>query len=205
MRASSVARTFPDRWWAPDDRLLEQIVPGLADVKVMAVELERGETANGWDAKSIWLRVDERYGDEIGGVITRSELDRNSYREGQRMSAPIDRVFDMVLSDTEGNPLFNEARARFMLGKRVLVGLTTLSESEEVFSRRQFVGTVSEVDGNGIALELADGTTYWMPPDCSGIEEAQPAEYRLRDSGDVVVDPDYVCSWTLQPDDNGDA
>jgi hypothetical protein len=60
------------------------------------------------------------------------------------------------------------------------------------------VGRLIHVDAvRGLQLELPDGSHEWLPPDVRPLEEAPRGEYRLRSTGDLVEDPDYVCTWTL--------
>jgi len=37
----------------------------------------------------------------------------------------------------------------------------------------------------------------WLPPDLRAFQDAPPGEYRLRSTGEVVVDPDFISSWTI--------
>lgn len=56
--------------------------------------------------------------------------------------------------------------------------------------------------GEGIALRLEGaraGETYRLPPDLRAFAPAPPGEYRLRETGEVVVDPDYTTSRTIDP------
>jgi hypothetical protein len=99
---------------------------------------------------------------------------------------------------------FDEGRANSVLGKRVLVGITRLSRSEEVLSTEQFHGEIiraSRADGIIVRLSGTD-EERWLPPDLSRLESAKPGEYRLRSTGEVVVDPDFVSMWTLYPPEN---
>jgi hypothetical protein len=195
--ARSLARAMPDRWWIPSDEMLERVGPG-AEVKVRAVQPDEDGGADLWDGTAIWLRIDAREEQQVEGSITSSNLDRDGYREGDRVRAGLDRLFDVVFVDHEGRPSFNEERARFALGKRVLIGLTMLSTSGDLAERRQFLGTIARIDPTaGIELTLGDGSTYWLPPDARSLEEAPPGEYRLRSTSELVVDPDYIFTWTV--------
>jgi hypothetical protein len=198
VRATAVAS---QGWWTPSEELLERIVPDQTRVKVRAVEIREDGAGDVWAGGPIWLDVKTRTDTGVAGVITGSQLDRDGYREGEQLTVPLDRVLDLVFVDGEGDEMFNEERARSMLGKRIIVGVTLLSPAGELVERQQLVGIVATVDARSIALTLDDGTTNHMPPDCSGIEEARPGDYRLRDAGQVVVDPDFTCAWTMQPED----
>ncbi len=39
---------------------------------------------------------------------------------------------------------------------------------------------------------------YNLPPDTRAIEIASPGEYRLRATGEVVVDPHYTAMFSIQ-------
>ena len=42
------------------------------------------------------------------------------------------------------------------------------------------------------------GDEFTLPADMSALTIAAEGEYRLKPSGDVVVDPDYLAVWTIQ-------
>jgi hypothetical protein len=198
MDASWFPDALRDRWWVPSPELLEAISPGRTEVKVLAAELEEDGRADPFSARAVWAKVEERDAERFAGAITQSQLDREGFRQGDRLSAPLNRVFDWVLFDERGVPQLNQERARFAIGKRVLVGLTTLSPAGELVERRQFPGKLVAVDpARGLALELDDGSHYWLPPDVRSLAEAPPGEYRLRSTGQVELDPDYICTWTI--------
>jgi len=93
------------------------------------------------------------------------------------------------------------AKARSLLGQRLLLGVTVVDEGGDVVAQAQFHGRLVEADAReGFALELADGALAWLPPDLRGFERAAPGEYRLRSTGEVVVDPDLLASWTVTAD-----
>jgi len=86
-----------------------------------------------------------------------------------------------------------------LIGKRVLVGLTFVSADDEVLEQEQFVGTVVSADAeDGVELQLDDGSRRTLPPDLDAFEEAAPGDYRLRSTGEVVTDPDFLSTWTLR-------
>ncbi|MBV9443741.1 MAG: hypothetical protein JO217_13755 [Acidobacteriaceae bacterium] len=48
-------------------------------------------------------------------------------------------------------------------------------------------------------IERADtGTRVILPPQ---VEVARPGEYRLRTTGEVVSDPDYLARWVFNQDE----
>lgn len=82
--------------------------------------------------------------------------------------------------------------------KILLIGITLLDDSEELIDQIQVYGPVVRVDAEGIVI-LRNGTNteFTIPPDFDHVSEAAPGEYRLRSTGEVVVDPDYLSSWTV--------
>lgn len=89
--------------------------------------------------------------------------------------------------------------AEDLLGKLVLVGLTKLDRAENVISQEQLHGVVTAVDST-IHLRLPDGTDYTLPPDPAAFSPAVPGEYRLPNTGYVVVNPDFTATWTIHYD-----
>ena len=98
-------------------------------------------------------------------------------------------------------PSWDEARAEKLHGSTVLVGLTF--NEPEVPRQEQFYGTVMSTDPEeGITLRLdgsRSGEVYTLPPDPGAFFPAKPGSYRLRETGEVVVDPDYTTTWDFTP------
>jgi hypothetical protein len=96
-------------------------------------------------------------------------------------------------------PPWDEEKARAFLGKHVVIGLTYESRDGELLGQALVHGNVVEVDeGRGIAVELSDsGEVFWLPPDPAALHDAPPGEYRFRSTGEVVVDPDLMTTWTV--------
>ena len=91
------------------------------------------------------------------------------------------------------------------MGKEVLVGLTFVRPSGAAIEQVQLHGEITRVDAHhGIGLTRA-GTNelFWLPPDLGAFEDAQPGEYRLRSTGEILIDPDLLSIWTItEPDDD---
>jgi hypothetical protein len=199
LNAHSIAEAYPGRWWLPPADAFAAVEEGGAHVKVLAVESDPDGGADLWQARAVWLEVEQCDAAALTGTIVETELDRAGYEEGDRLTVALDRVFDIAFVDDDGEFIFNRARAEFAIGKRVLVGITVLSHDEQdVVERHSFAGTVALVDPDrGIELRLDDGSSYWLPPDTDALREAPPGEYRLHATGQTVVDPDYVATWTI--------
>src|SRR5205085_844425 len=79
------------------------------------------------------------------------------------------------------------------VGKRLLVGITVNTAAGEFVYQEQFHGVIVTADQGGVVVERADnGARVSLPPE---LMEAAPGEYRLRATGEVVVNPDYLAKW----------
>ena len=95
---------------------------------------------------------------------------------------------------------FDEAFAAQLVGAYLLVGLTHYTLGGEVERHEQFHGRVARASSkDGVILVDSDGEEHWLPPNRDSYVPADPGEYRLRSSGEVVSDPDYVCTWDVYP------
>ncbi len=84
-----------------------------------------------------------------------------------------------------------------LIEKTILIGLTYYTADDEFIERRQYWGTVIESNEKGIIVRLNNGELFELPPDLSSTEIAPPGEYRLRSTGEIVVDPDYLTTWNI--------
>jgi len=98
-------------------------------------------------------------------------------------------------------PAWDQSVADRLDGSVVLVGVTY--NEPDGPRLEQFFGTVIAVDEiEGITLRLdgsRSGETFMLPPDLQAIFPAKPGSYRLRQSGEVVNDPDYITTWERTP------
>ena len=85
-----------------------------------------------------------------------------------------------------------------MVGKTVLVG-KTVTHGEQEPEHLQFCGAIESADEKrGLAVRRADnGEIEWLPPDLRAFQLAEPGEYTLSGTGEVVLDPDYLSIWTV--------
>ena len=106
----------------------------------------------------------------------------------------------MKEASPDWHPYFDDDEALSLIGKRFLVGLTHRSHSEEILGYEQFHGEIIRASRDGgIIVLLHNSEERWLPPDLSRIETAGPGEYRLKSTGEIVKDPDYVATWTVYP------
>lgn len=85
-----------------------------------------------------------------------------------------------------------------LIDKILLIGITVLDQSNQPIAQIQVFGPIQSIDGDGIVI-IRNGTQaeFVIPPDFENLSPAEPGEYRLRSTGEVVVDPDYLSSWTV--------
>lgn len=90
-----------------------------------------------------------------------------------------------------------------LIGKRILVGVTFVDSEGELIEQRQVHGRIrciDPTDGMVIAIHDSDETLV-LPPDLSSVRAAPRGEYRLRSTGEVVIDPDLLCTWVWKRTD----
>ena len=84
-----------------------------------------------------------------------------------------------------------------VVGKRLLAGLTYVDDSDQIVERHQVDGTILRMDG--LVIDQSDGAgEFSLPPDLEALNAAIPgAEYKNRNTGQVVTAPDFVARWTI--------
>src|SRR2546423_9518011 len=105
-----------------------------------------------------------------------------------------------VNSDVRRLPMPKDQElAASYIGKHLLVGMTYLDHNEQLLEQKQFHGDIVRINEHeGIVILLRDsGEEYKLPPDIDSLKPAPAGEYRLRATGEVVVNPDLVTTWTL--------
>ena len=82
-----------------------------------------------------------------------------------------------------------------------MVGLSyykVVDDEEKFVEQKQIHGRILRVSyGEGVVIELDDGSEYKLPPDLSLLQPASPGEYTETSTGKLIVDPDLVTKWTL--------
>ena len=87
-----------------------------------------------------------------------------------------------------------------LLGKTILVGITYYTKDNEFIEQKQYWGTVIEANDRQIRFRQKNGDVFWLPPDLSSTKLAPKGEYRLRSTGEIVVDPDFTSVWIANRD-----
>ncbi|WP_285596070.1 hypothetical protein [Kineosporia sp. NBRC 101731] len=85
-----------------------------------------------------------------------------------------------------------------MVGHRLLVGITFLDESGNVTNARQFCGRVLEVADGVVTVEHpGEPEPAVLPADIGAYRKASTGRYTLRDTGEIIVDPDFISTWQV--------
>jgi hypothetical protein len=102
----------------------------------------------------------------------------------------------------EDRPEWDAALADRLIGKAVIIGVTYVDAKGETLRRDQMHGVVGRADPQeGVRIDLAGakaGRVYWLPPHVSNFYPAKPGVYRLKETDEEVVDPDFLSTWTIQ-------
>jgi hypothetical protein len=87
-----------------------------------------------------------------------------------------------------------------MVGKRLLVGITYVGSSDSSDEKVQFVGVVTGVDPV-VTIDHGMAEPFSLPAEPDAYDEAPPGQCTLQDTGEVVEDPDFMTTWTVNPPD----
>ena len=86
------------------------------------------------------------------------------------------------------------------IGKYVLIGITFLDEAGNLIEQFQTYGPIVLIDEiKGIVIEKTDGSgDFGIPPGLQNLRPAPRGQYRLRSTGEIVADPDFTSTWTVE-------
>ena len=85
-----------------------------------------------------------------------------------------------------------------LVGNRLLVGITYLDTEGQVTGTQQFCGQVLEVaDGVVVVERPGEDEPAVLPADSGAYRAAEPGSYRLSDTGEMVINPDFLSTWRV--------
>ena len=108
-----------------------------------------------------------------------------------------------MVNQPSANPEWDDARAHWLLGKQVLVGVTHVAaDGRTVINKEQFLGLImTATEGVGIEVVCVtganEGQKLMLPPVTAAYQDAKPGSYRLKSTGEVIVNPEVTVSWTV--------
>ncbi|MFX0094229.1 MAG: hypothetical protein ACFFBD_21000 [Candidatus Hodarchaeota archaeon] len=87
-----------------------------------------------------------------------------------------------------------------LMGTYILIGITHLDYEGNIIRQDQYHGTFEFMDDHGVHIRLKNsGELFTLPPELLAFKKAEPGHYRLRSTGEVVIDPDFIAVWTVHP------
>ena len=92
----------------------------------------------------------------------------------------------------------DEHQAAMLIGKHALVGLTYVDAGGATRKEVQIHGRITAVDETQVTMRLhGSDQEFTLPSDLKAFQQAEPGEYRLRSTGEVVVNPDLLAKWEI--------
>ncbi|MFV1983932.1 MAG: hypothetical protein ACC657_10375 [Thiohalomonadales bacterium] len=96
---------------------------------------------------------------------------------------------------------FDTEFAKKLPGRSILIGVNVLNSDGKVVSQEQLHGLIKSATKSDGILVLLNGSflgkEWKMPPDTSCIKVADPGEYNLKATDEVIKNPDFMCSWEI--------
>lgn len=86
-----------------------------------------------------------------------------------------------------------------MLNKHIIVGITIIDHDGTLLGQKQMHGNIIRINENeGIVIKLCNSETeYKLPPDLDSVLVAPAGEYHFKSTGEIVINPDLMTSWTI--------
>ena len=104
-----------------------------------------------------------------------------------------------ILAESVKVETVNSIDYNFIVDKLILVGITYKNNSDEIIETEQFCGNIISADEkNGIEIKRVDtDEIVILPPDLTSIQRASLGEYRLKTTGERVINPDLLSQWII--------
>ena len=87
------------------------------------------------------------------------------------------------------------------IGKLILIGITYYNENNELVEQYQTSGIIDSVTDSEIKIKREDyKELFIIPNDDRAIYEAKSGEYRERETGKIITNPDFISEWIIHGD-----
>lgn len=84
------------------------------------------------------------------------------------------------------------------IGKLILIGIRYYNSNNELLEQYQTSGIIESITDKEIKIKRENyKELFTIPNDDRAIIEAKPGDYRERQSGKVIKNPDYISQWTV--------
>jgi hypothetical protein len=88
-------------------------------------------------------------------------------------------------------------------GKTFLIGLTFTDREGKIIEQYQTHGTVSKLTVDGFfKIIREDKSVFTIPYDKETIKAAKEGEYREKNTGEIIKNPDYIMTWEIKTTQN---
>lgn len=89
------------------------------------------------------------------------------------------------------------------LGKYLLAGLTYVDDNENVINREELHGFIVRINPEeGLVVRMQNGEEFQLPHNLAALQPAEPGEYYLQSTEEIVLDPDFVAVWMIRVPDS---
>ena len=96
---------------------------------------------------------------------------------------------------------FDDQMAQIYVGKYLLVGLTYMDSQGNTLRHEQFHGEIASISPTeGLRIHLRgsrQGHDFVLPADLNAISAAPPGDYHLKETQEVVKNPDLLGTWKV--------
>jgi hypothetical protein len=151
-----------------------------------------GVTSAVIDDDVLRIALDDQAAEEFGQAELAVAL-------GPALSHRLVRYALATLLRADGELQLTDEHAAALVGSHLLVGLTYEAPDGDVVERLQFDGVVEGATPAVVSVRRNDtGELFTLPPAADAFVPAPEGEYRLRESGRVVADPDFLCTMTVR-------
>lgn len=114
------------------------------------------------------------------------------------------KLFDKFRKNAQSKMTWDESK-EYLKEKVFLIGLSFVDKNGDLIEQYQTHGTIVELTDNGLfKIKREDNSIFQMPYDSETIKKADKGEYRERSTGQIVKDPDYIMTWEITINENGD-
>ena len=100
------------------------------------------------------------------------------------------------------------AEAADLIGKHILIGIRYVDNQGVEVHRAQMHGIVSAASSKQVQVALRGerhGSTFSLPPDPRFFSPAKPGKYTLHSTGEVIENPQLLCTAVLVKEEASDA
>lgn len=85
------------------------------------------------------------------------------------------------------------------LGKKILIGIRYYNLKDELVEQFQTSGIIDSITSDEIRIKRENKKELFIiPNDDRAIIKAKPGKYRERESGKVIINPDFISQWAIQ-------